>query len=170
MDPKLEQAIQAIKTGDKAAGLVLLAQFIRTDPSNESAWIWMATAQDDPERKKQCLERVLHINPANERVRRALATMFPPTIQPEAVPATIEAAPQAEAPKQEAKNAEEVKQWYEYMIAMRDAAGSANAAIRGGDEPAAKKSMEKLAQSCDNCHEVFNKEAKEKMKQEEGKE
>jgi hypothetical protein len=96
MDPKLEQAIQAIKTGDKAAGLVLLAQFIRTDPSNETAWIWMATAQDDPEKKKQCLERVLRINPANERVRRAIATMFPAPVQPEAAPATVEAAPQAE--------------------------------------------------------------------------
>jgi hypothetical protein len=94
MEPKLEQAVQAIKTGDKAAGLVLLAQVIRTDPNNESAWIWMATAQDDPEKKKQCLERVLRINPANERVRRALTMMFPAPVQPEAVPEAIQAAPQ----------------------------------------------------------------------------
>jgi hypothetical protein len=94
MEPKLEQAVQAIKTGDKAAGLVLLAQVIRTDPNNESAWIWMATAQDDPEKKKQCLERVLRINPANERVRRALATIFPTPVQPEAVSEAIQATPQ----------------------------------------------------------------------------
>jgi hypothetical protein len=82
MDPRLEQAIQAIKSGDKNTGLVLLAQVIRADPNNESAWIWMATAQDDPDKKKQSLERVLRINPANERIRRALSVMFPPAAPP----------------------------------------------------------------------------------------
>ena len=93
MDPKLEQAVQAIKSGDKSAGLVLLAQVIRADPNNEFAWIWMATAQDDPVKKKQSLERVLRINPANERVRRALSTMFPPPVQTAVVPPAIETAP-----------------------------------------------------------------------------
>ncbi len=90
MDPKLEQAVQAIKSGNKSAGLVLLAQVIRSDPNNESAWIWMATAQDDPEKKKQSLERVLKINPANERVRRAMAVLFPPAVQPASAPAVAE--------------------------------------------------------------------------------
>ena len=94
MDPKLEQAVQAIKSGDKSAGLVLIAQVIRSDPNNESAWIWMATAQDDPEKKKQCLERVLHINPGNERVRRALSVMFPPVVSTEQIPPTSVAVPE----------------------------------------------------------------------------
>ncbi len=55
-----------------------------------------------------------------------------------------------------AKNAEEVKQWYEYMIEMRDSAGAANAAIHAGQEPAAAGAMQKLAQTCDKCHKVFH--------------
>ena len=94
MDPKLEQAVQAIKSGDKAAGLVLLAQVIRSDPNNESAWIWMATAQDDPEKKKQCLERVLRINPGNERIRRALTVLYPPVVAVEPAPPAVAIIPE----------------------------------------------------------------------------
>jgi hypothetical protein len=96
MDPKLEQAIQAIKSGNKVSGLVLLAQVIRSDPNNESAWIWMATAQDDPEKKKQSLERVLHINPGNERVRRALSVMFPPAADAAQETHVVEAVPETQ--------------------------------------------------------------------------
>jgi hypothetical protein len=93
MDPKLEQAVQAIKSGNKSAGLVLLAQVLRSDPGNEIAWIWMATAQDDPEKKKQSLERVLRINPANEPVRRALSKLFPPAPAAASVSPAVETAP-----------------------------------------------------------------------------
>jgi hypothetical protein len=58
-----------------------------------------------------------------------------------------------------AKNAEEVKRWYEDMIHMRDAAGAANVAIHAGNEPAAAEAMKNLAQSCDDCHKVFHPEA-----------
>jgi hypothetical protein len=56
------------------------------------------------------------------------------------------------------KNADQVKQWYGFSAAMRDHAGALNTAIHKGDEPAAAKAMEKLAQSCDNCHAVFHPE------------
>jgi hypothetical protein len=55
-----------------------------------------------------------------------------------------------------AKKADEVRQWYEYMIMMRDSAGAVNAAIHSGNEPAAAEAMKKLTQSCDDCHKVFH--------------
>lgn len=58
-----------------------------------------------------------------------------------------------------AKNAEEVKQWYQHMITMRDSAGAANAAIHAGNEPEAAAAMKKLALSCDECHKIFHPEA-----------
>jgi hypothetical protein len=59
-----------------------------------------------------------------------------------------------------AKNPQEVKQWYEYMAMMRDAAGEANAAIHAGNQPVATEAvMKKLAKSCDDCHKVFHPEA-----------
>jgi hypothetical protein len=60
-----------------------------------------------------------------------------------------------------AKNPQEIKQWYEFSIQMRDAAGEANTAIHAGNEPVAKEAiMKKLAKSCENCHTVFHPEAK----------
>ena len=56
----------------------------------------------------------------------------------------------------EAKNAEQVKQWYGFSMAMRDHAGALNAAIHKADEPAAAEAMKKLAQSCEDCHAVFH--------------
>ena len=45
----------------------------------------------------------------------------------------------------EAKDAEQVKQWYGFSAAMRDHAGAVNAAIHEADEPAAAEAMKKLA-------------------------
>jgi len=59
----------------------------------------------------------------------------------------------------ETKSPEEVEKWKKYCVEMRDAAGALNAAIRAGDEKAAADVMAKLAQSCDDCHAVFHKEA-----------
>ncbi|MBU4272513.1 MAG: cytochrome c [Planctomycetes bacterium] len=59
----------------------------------------------------------------------------------------------------EAKDAGQVKQWFEFSVAMRDSAGALNAAIHKGDEPAAAEAMKKLAQSCNDCHAVFHPEA-----------
>lgn len=59
----------------------------------------------------------------------------------------------------ETKDAAQVKQWYEFMAAMRDAAGALNAAIHNGDGPAGAEAMKKLSQSCNDCHAVFHPEA-----------
>ncbi len=59
----------------------------------------------------------------------------------------------------ETKSPEDVEKWKKYCVEMRDAAGALNAAIRAGDEKAAADVMVKLAQSCDDCHAVFHKEA-----------
>jgi ribosomal protein S20 len=58
------------------------------------------------------------------------------------------------------KGADQVKQWKEFSAALRDNAGAVNAAIHKGDQEAADKAMQKLAQSCDDCHDVFHKEDK----------
>jgi hypothetical protein len=53
------------------------------------------------------------------------------------------------------KDAEQVKLWRKFSIAMRDDAGEVNAAIHKGDQPATEKAMTKLNQSCEDCHKVF---------------
>jgi hypothetical protein len=53
------------------------------------------------------------------------------------------------------KNADQVKQWQQFSKAMRDHAGAANAGIHKGDPAATDKAMQKLNQSCEDCHAVF---------------
>ena len=74
----LQQAINAIKAGDNETGQQLLAQVIKADPKNEAAWLWMASTLDDPREKKECLQKVLQINPDNEMAKRALAAFERP--------------------------------------------------------------------------------------------
>lgn len=55
------------------------------------------------------------------------------------------------------KGDDQVKQWKEFSAAMHNNAGAVNGAIHKGDAEAANKAMKKLAQSCDDCHDVFHK-------------
>ena len=55
MSDVLRQAIDAIMAGDKDTGQRLLFQVLRTDPGNEKAWLWLASAVDDIERRRECL-------------------------------------------------------------------------------------------------------------------
>jgi len=74
----LADAITAIRSGDKARGQTLLAQALRIDPRYETAWLWMASVAETPERRRECLERALTINPNNEDARRALKALSDP--------------------------------------------------------------------------------------------
>ena len=73
---KLTQAIHLIKTGEKAKGRKFLAEVIRSEPRNETAWLWMTAAVDSKDQRKQCLEKVLDINPNNEQARAGLSKMM----------------------------------------------------------------------------------------------
>jgi len=62
------------------------------------------------------------------------------------------------------KKPELAKEWYKYCEEMRGAAAQVNGVARRADKKAVRPAMEKLAKSCDHCHEVFDKEALEKAK------
>jgi hypothetical protein len=72
MTTELQQAIAAIRAGDKESGRQLLAGVLQADPCNETAWLWMSAVVDSDEQRRTCLERVLAINPNNEPARRGL--------------------------------------------------------------------------------------------------
>ena len=75
---KLNSAIAAIKSGDKVTGSRLLNELLKDEPSNETAWIWLATTLDDVEKKKFCLKKALSINPNNQVVNKALERLEQP--------------------------------------------------------------------------------------------
>jgi hypothetical protein len=66
----LQSEIASIRSGDKEIGKLLLAEVIRNDPRNETAWLWMSSVIDTDEQRRYCLERVLQINPHNETARQ----------------------------------------------------------------------------------------------------
>ena len=55
----------------------------------------------------------------------------------------------------------ETEKWYKYCAEMRDAAAEVNAACIKKDHVAAKKSLKKLGETCNTCHDVFHEEAEE---------
>jgi hypothetical protein len=74
----LQQAIAAIKAGDKVAGRKLLVEFIRVNPRHENAVLWLSATTDDPAQKRKCFEQVLQINPDNQKAKAALARLDTP--------------------------------------------------------------------------------------------
>jgi hypothetical protein len=71
----LHQAIQAIQYGDRAAGKRLLAQVLHADPRNVQAWLWMSEIADSNEQRRECLDRVIALDPQNQAARSRLAQL-----------------------------------------------------------------------------------------------
>jgi twitching motility two-component system response regulator PilG len=69
----LQSAIAAAKAGDRPAARSLLGEVTRGEPDNEVAWLWLASVAETPDEAVGHLQRVLAINPANERAREGLA-------------------------------------------------------------------------------------------------
>jgi hypothetical protein len=97
MNPAIQQAISAIKAGERQKAYRLLAQVIQDDPhgtGSELAWILMSSVVKDPRRKRQSLEAALAINPDSEVAKQRLATLEQTTnvdkptgaIEPQSVP------------------------------------------------------------------------------------
>jgi hypothetical protein len=90
MSENLQRAIAAIRSGDKETGQRLLAEVIRNDPRNETAWLWMSSVIDSDEHRRYCLERVLQTNPHNETARQGLEALTQKQVeepsQPEKLP------------------------------------------------------------------------------------
>jgi hypothetical protein len=68
----LKQAVALIKAGDDAGARELLLEVLKSDPTNDTAWVWMAAVVDKDHLRKECLEEALKHNPHNEAARRAL--------------------------------------------------------------------------------------------------
>jgi hypothetical protein len=71
----LQQAIAAIKAGNKETGKQLLFETLKAEPHNEDAWLWMTRVVGSNNDRVKCLQRVLEINPNNETAKRGLAQL-----------------------------------------------------------------------------------------------
>ena len=75
MHALVQSAIDAARQGDKARSIDLIRQVLTSNPNDVEAWLVLAAVMDDPERKRQCLNRVLTIDPTNKIAREELLDM-----------------------------------------------------------------------------------------------
>jgi twitching motility two-component system response regulator PilG len=68
----IKEGITAARAGDKLHGREVLRQALDLDPQNETGWLWYANVSETPEATFQALQRVLDINPKNERAKQGL--------------------------------------------------------------------------------------------------
>jgi twitching motility two-component system response regulator PilG len=68
----LRQAMAAAKSNDTVKTRGLLLEVIRLDQDNETAWQWLATVAETPLEATAALERVLLLNPRNDKARADL--------------------------------------------------------------------------------------------------
>jgi hypothetical protein len=74
---ELQQAIAALKAGEKARGRSMLVRIIQQQPKNELAWLWLYDFVDSDEQRRDCLKKVVGINPANQNAQQALNSLTP---------------------------------------------------------------------------------------------
>ena len=75
MNQFVQSAIEAAKQGDKNKAIGFLKQVLNANPNDVDAWLVLAAVMDDPERKRQCLNRVLTLDPVNAMAREELLEM-----------------------------------------------------------------------------------------------
>lgn len=78
MAQKLVQGgIKAVRSGDNDLARKAFTQALKLDPNNEAAWLGMATITEGATDKLRILNKVLEINPDNERAQEAVRRLSP---------------------------------------------------------------------------------------------
>lgn len=66
----LQQAIDAARSGKEQAARDMFLEIVRIEPGNEVAWMWLTGLLDELEDRIIACERVLSINPKNQKTRK----------------------------------------------------------------------------------------------------
>jgi hypothetical protein len=85
--PPLHPAWSDLKAGNRAEAKTIVARYLKSHLDSEPAWLLMASALENPNQKRECLERALKLNPGGQLARDMLAQMEAPlTPVPAAAP------------------------------------------------------------------------------------
>lgn len=71
----LDDAIQAIRMGDRDQGRQILEEILEEDESDEEVWLWLSSVVDTDEDREICLENVLALNPDNVVAQKGLEAL-----------------------------------------------------------------------------------------------
>ncbi len=75
-----EEALAAIRSGERARARDLLTRLLKTGQENADYWVWMSAAVDTPKERLFCLKEALRVDPHNKVAMRGMviAGALPP--------------------------------------------------------------------------------------------
>ena len=68
----LQQAVTQAKAGNKAEAKKILSQVVRAEPKNVRGWYFLSQVVEDKKQALYCLNKVLELEPGNERVEQRI--------------------------------------------------------------------------------------------------
>jgi len=71
-DEVFQDAVEALRVGDKAKARDLLTGLLKTDQNNVTYWVWMSAAMDSAKERVYCLQTALKLDPENTHAKRGL--------------------------------------------------------------------------------------------------
>ncbi len=75
VDTMFEDAVDALRQGERARGKEILTRLLKTDQNNPNYWIWMSAAVDTAKERIYCLETALKLDPENASAKRGLVLL-----------------------------------------------------------------------------------------------
>jgi tetratricopeptide (TPR) repeat protein len=74
-DIMLQEAIEAIRQGQRVRARDLLTRLLRANQSNPVYWLWMSSVVESAKERIYCLQAVLRLDPGNSAARQGLVLM-----------------------------------------------------------------------------------------------
>ncbi len=71
-DTMLQDAIEALRRGEKARAKDILTRLIKANPQEATYWVWMSASVDSTKERIYCLQTALKIDPGNGTAARGL--------------------------------------------------------------------------------------------------
>ncbi len=71
-DVMLNEAMEAVRQGQRARARDLLTRLLRADQSNPQYWLWMSAVVDSAKEQAYCLQTAQKLDPGNTAIRRGL--------------------------------------------------------------------------------------------------
>ena len=69
LQDKLSQGITALKAGNKSEAEQILKEVVQQTPQDVDAWLWLGASVSTPNETLYCLERVLELDPDNQKAQ-----------------------------------------------------------------------------------------------------
>lgn len=85
-DIAFQEAVEALREGNKTKARELLTGLLKTDQSNATYWVWMSATVDSQKERIYCLQTAIKLDPENATAKRGLVLLgaLPPdeNVQP----------------------------------------------------------------------------------------